>query len=283
MTCTGVSVLVFTLDEEENLPVCLDSLRWCDDVQVVDSYSSDATQRICAARGIAFHQHRFEGFGRQRNWALDNLDIAHDWVLVLDADERVPQELAAELQRIAAAPAPGIGAYRLRRRFHLWGRWLRHSSLYPTWVVRFVHRRRVRFVNRGHAETQEVDGAIGTLEGHLIDENHKSIEDWFERQNRYSSAEAEYELELERSSAGAATLGDPLARRALLKSIAARVPCRGLVYFLYCYVLRLGFLDGADGLAFCRMKAAYQTMIAIKKHDAGKRTRGRRAAGEQAR
>ena len=130
-----VSVLVFTLDEEENLPSCLESLHWCDDVQVVDSFSSDATRRICEARGLAFHQHRFEGFGRQRNWALDNLSLRNEWVLILDADERVPQELASELAAIASAPAAGVGAYRLRRRFYLWGRWLRHSSLYPTWAA----------------------------------------------------------------------------------------------------------------------------------------------------
>ena len=270
---TGLSVLVFTLDEEENLPACLDSLKWCDDVHVVDSFSSDATAQICESRGVPFHQHRFEGFGSQRNWALENLDLKHDWVLILDADERVPEALAGELKQISSSPPRDIGAYRLRRRFYLWGRWLKHSSLYPTWVVRFVHRDKVRFIDRGHAETQKVDGRLGALQGYLIDENLKGLDAWFERHNRYSTKEAAYELRIEDSGAplDEPRFRDPLARRASLRRIAARLPFRGLIYFFYCYVLRLGFLDGRDGLMLCRMKATYQTMIDIKKYAIGRR------------
>ena len=273
MSSCNVSVLIFTLDEEENLPYCLDSLYWCDDIKVIDSFSKDATLSICRARSVPVYQHAFEGFGTQRNWALDNVPLKHDWVLILDADEKVPEALARELIRVASDPPAIIGAYRLRRRLHLWGRWLRHSSLYPTWVVRFAHRRRIRYVNRGHAETQEVDGGIGELEGHLIDENHTGLDAWFERQNRYTTQEAQFELGVEASGSPDARSisGGPQVRRAILKKIAAQIPCRGLVYFVYCYFFRLGFLDGLDGLMFCRMKAMYQEMIAIKKFDARKR------------
>ena len=149
-----VTAMIFTLNEEPNLPACLDSLRWCDDVIVIDSFSTDRTEEICRERGVRFFQHPFAGFGTQRNWAVDNTSPRHDWILILDADERVPDAMADEMAaRLASAP-PDIAAFRVKRRFHLWGRWLEHSSLYPTWVVRLIHKDRVRYVNRGHAETQ---------------------------------------------------------------------------------------------------------------------------------
>ena len=157
----GVSVIIFVLNEEENLNQCLESLEWCDDVHVVDSFSTDSTLEICRIRQIHVVQNEFLGFGTQRNWALDNLDLSHCWVLILDADERVTTELAQELCDLAKLSPDDVGAYRIRRRLYLWGKWLRHSSLYPSWVVRFIHRNRVRYIDRGHAETQEVKGSIG--------------------------------------------------------------------------------------------------------------------------
>ncbi|MBC7602807.1 MAG: glycosyltransferase family 2 protein [Ramlibacter sp.] len=272
MTCP-VSVMIFTLDEAIHLPTCLAALAWCDDIIVVDSFSSDSTAEICRAHGVRFLQNKFEGFGTQRNWALDHAAAAHPWILILDADERVSPELADELKQIAIADPTGVGAYRVRRRFHLWGRWLKHSSLYPTWVVRFIRAGRVRYENRGHAETQHVTGSIGDLQHDLIDENLKGIDEWFERQNRYSSRDARFEFD----SGGAATSpgslfsGDALVRRAALKRLASRMPARGLVYFLYSYVLRGGFLDGREGLEFCRMRAMYQSQVAIKVYDMERR------------
>jgi glycosyltransferase involved in cell wall biosynthesis len=274
-----VSVMVFTLNEEIHLPSCLCALGWCDDVIVVDSFSTDATEEICRRAGARFFQNRFTGFGDQRNWALEHCHPKHEWVLILDADERVPPELAAEMEsRLAAVPSR-IGAFRIRRRFHMWGRWLRHSSLYPTWVVRLVRRDRVRFANRGHAETQEVRGGIADLEHDLIDENLKGIGEWYQRQSRYSSKDAEYELE--REGAGLDWPGlfsrEEQRRRAALREVAARVPFRPATYFLYSYLLRGGFRDGMDGLMFCMMKASYQRMVAAKKRDL--RPGNRRADG----
>ena len=263
--------MIFTLDEEIHLPSCLDALAWCDDVIVVDSFSTDRTEEIARARGARFVQRRFDGFGTQRNWALTEAAPAHAWVLVLDADERVTPELVGELASVLSQPLDGVGAFRLRRRFYMWGRWLRYSSLYPNWVVRLVHRDRVRYVNRGHAETQEVSGEIRALANDLIDENLKGIDEWFERQNRYARKEAEHELAEERRVRFQWTdlaSGDPLLRRAALKRLAWRLPARPVLFFLYTYVFRRGFLDGRDGLVFSLMKALYQAMIVVKKYDA---------------
>ena len=276
-----VSVMVFTLDEALHLPACLDALRWCNDVIVVDSFSTDATVAIAAQWGARVVQRRFDGFGTQRNWALDHAAPVHEWVLVLDADERVTAELVEEMARALADVPPTVGAFRLRRRFYMWGRWLRYSSLYPNWVVRLVHRDRVRYVNRGHAETQDVRGEIRQLEHDLIDENLKGIDEWFERQGRYARREAEHELAQE---AGLPfrwfdlVASDPLVRRAALKRLSWRLPARPVLYFVYGYVVRRGFLDGRDGFVFSTMKAIYQAMIVVKKYDA----RRARAAEEAA-
>jgi len=266
---SGVSVMIFTLDEALNLPSCLDALTWCDDVIVIDSLSSDDTEKIARNRGARFFSNQFAGFGAQRNWALEHTEPKHPWVLILDADERVPTELAKEMTAIAHAELPGVGAFRVRRRFYMWGRWLKHSSLYPTWVVRLIHRDKVRYINRGHAETQTIDGELRDLKHDLIDENRKGIDEWFERQNRYSRKEADYELSQAKQHNGWFDLlsRDPLRRRAAIKDLGRRVPFRGATYFFYAFVFRLGFLDGKDGLMFCRMRALYQAEVELKKFD----------------
>ncbi len=261
MSCR-ISTMIFTLDEEINLPHCLGSLDWCDDVIVIDSGSSDQTVEIAEQAGVRVFVNPFEGFGTQRNWAIDNTSPRHEWVLVLDADERVPDALVEEMHQLIDQQ-PELGAARLRRRFTMWGKWLRYSSLYPVWVVRLVHRDRARYINRGHAETQEIEGDIVALHSDLIDENHKGMDAWFERQERYSLADARYELEQAGESVQFGNLfsSDPLARKMTLKRIAWRLPFRSFIYFVYSYVFRQGFRDGRLGFRFCRLKAGYQKSI----------------------
>jgi hypothetical protein len=134
-------------------------------------------------------------------------------------------------------------------------------------VVRLVRVGRVRYANRGHAETQEVEGQTESLEHDLIDENHKGLEDWWARQNRYSTQEARYELAQPGVSWRGMFSGDPLKRRAALKAVGRDLPGRPLWYFLYAYLFRFGCLDGLDGLRFCAMKAIYQSMIVAKKRE----------------
>lgn len=155
-----VTAVVFTLNEEANLPYCLESLADFSEVIVVDSFSGDRTADIARNAGAIFVQHEFTGFGDQRNWAIENINSKNNWWLILDADERVPPEMASEISGLITQN-PEEGAFQMRRRFYLFGEWLRWSSLYPTWVVRLIHKERVRYENRGHSETQTIDGEIG--------------------------------------------------------------------------------------------------------------------------
>lgn len=232
---------------------------------VIDSFSTDQTKAITRAAEARFLQHEFTGFGDQRNWSLEHVPLKHPWALILDADERVPADLAHELS-LRLPDAPGdIAAFRVRRRFYLWGKWLRYSSLYPTWVVRLIRVGRVLYINRGHAETQTLDGRLDSLQNDLIDENHKGLDDWWARQHRYAVQEAKFEMAQSGNPLSGAWSLDPLERRAALKSLARRLPARPLWYFLYSYFLRLGCLDGLAGLRFCFMKAKCQALINQKK------------------
>ncbi len=258
--------MIFTLNESENLPHCLQSLGWCDDIIVIDSGSTDNTIALSAGAGARTCSHAFTGFGSQRNWALDHAEPKYPWVLILDADERVPVELAEEMNRLVIE-MPAIGAARVRRRFYMWGKWLRYSSLYPTWVIRLVHKNRVRYINRGHAETQQVEGAVIGLENDLIDQNHKGLDHWTIRQEKYAMDDARYEIEQETSSLQLKELqsDDPLVRKMALKKLSWKLPLRGLIYFAYSYFFRQGFRDGREGFRFCRMRAGYQAMVVRNK------------------
>ena len=259
----NVSVMIFTLNEEVNLGHCLNSLKWCDDVIVIDSGSTDNTVAMANASGARSFQREFDGFGSQRNWAIEHTHPVHDWVLILDADERVPDALAQEINSFINNADINMAAARVRRRFHMWGEWLKYSSLYPTWVVRLIHKDKVRYVNRGHAETQKVDGETLALENDLIDENHKGIEHWYTRQRSYSLKDAEYEIDNQGAGINFRDLlsSDPLARKMALKQLSWRLPFRSITYFIYSYFLRLGFLDGFKGLRFCYMRSQYQQMV----------------------
>ncbi len=257
-----ISGIVFTLDEEVNLPHCLESLKPCDDVVVVDSFSSDQTCKIAQDFGARVFQHPFTGFGDQRMWALGNVAFRHSWVLILDADERVTAALWSEMIQRVTSCSDDTVAFRLKRRFHWNGVWLRRANLYPTWVVRLVRPGKVTFVNRGHAETQHVQGRMESLGEDLIDENHKGLVAWRERQRHYAEQEAHHEITLKNSLRIPDLWStDPLVRRTAWKFIGSRLSSRGMCYFIYSYVFRSGWLDGVAGLRFCLEKARFQAHI----------------------
>lgn len=263
--------MIFTLNEEIHIKRCLESVKWCNDVIVVDSYSTDRTEAICKEYNVRFFQHEFIRLANQWNWAIHNTTPHNPWVLLLDADEYLECPLIQEIKRTLKTVTDDISAFRIKRRFFFWGKWLRRSSFYPTPIVRLIRAGKVSFsyAGRGHGENQTVEGKILDLRNDLIDENLKSLAEWFGRQNRYSTQEAQYELSIENQPLRLGELfsNDVLVRRNALKKIAARLPARPLCYFLYCYFLRGGFLEGRAGLVFCLMRAFYEGMIVLKKSD----------------
>ena len=132
------SILILTLNEEADLPECLRSVAWCDDVVVLDSGSTDATKAIAREAGARFFSHPFEGFAAQRNWGLDNIEFKHDWVFHLDADERFTEALRAECE--AAIAGGRAEAFAVASQTFLMGRWIRQASGFPVCQTRLARR-----------------------------------------------------------------------------------------------------------------------------------------------
>jgi len=262
----GPSVLILTLNEEINLPRCLDSVSWSDDVVVLDSFSSDRTVGIAEAAGARVVQRRFDNWSCHQNWAVRNIEFRHPWVYYSDADENVTPELAKELRSIAGNGAGGPVAYRVRFKNIFMGRWIRHSSLYPTWVLRFFRPDKVhweRLVN----PVAVVDGPEGRLQAHFEHYSfNKGLTQWFAKHNLYSSDEAQELIRTVEESMDWRGLisPDPAQRRKAMKSLAYRIPLRPALVFGYLYFFRLGLLDGLPGLTYCRLRAMFEYMVDLK-------------------
>ena len=263
----AISILILTRDEELNLPACMASVSWCDDVVVMDSYSTDATPELAVDLGARVYQRRFDDFAGQRNYAIDNIEFKHDWVFHLDADERFTPELLAECARATAEDR--FSAFMVPSRLMLWDTWLRHAATYPVYQMRLMKLGEVRFVQHGHGQREgEAARGVGVLAAPYLHYSFsKGFTEWFERHNRYSTLEA-------RQCAGERLGGDvrwrdlivrsSVTRRRALKRLSARMPFRPLLKFLYLYLVRRGCLDGPAGLAYCSLQAVYERMTCLK-------------------
>jgi glycosyltransferase involved in cell wall biosynthesis len=221
-----LSVVLITRNAAAQLADCLASVAFADEVVVVDSDSSDGTAALAASYGARVIKKEWLGFGRQKQFAVEQ--AAHDWVLCLDADERVSPELAASLVRALQAPAAPV--YRMARRNRFLGRWLQHGEGYPDWSTRLFDRRQARWSDDPVHEKVLYAVTPGTLEGDLLHESAEDLGRYLDKQNRYTTLAAE-ELHRRGRSAGIVELAlSPLVR------------------FIKFYVFRLGFLDGLPGL-----------------------------------
>jgi len=271
----SVSVLILTLNEEANLPGCLESVAWSDDVVVFDSFSTDRTVEIAEAAGARVVRRRFDNYAAQRNAALTEVQYKHPWVLMLDGDERISAEARSEIER-ALTNANGTTLYRVRRKDMFAGRWLKRSSGYPTWFGRLFRVGRV-WVEREINEQYHTDGEVGYLENHLIHYPfNKGVAFWLQRHNRYSTMEARALVEETRGRfrIGGLVSSDPTVRRRAGKQLAYRLPCRPFLVFCYLYFFRRGFLDGRPGLTYCRLRAMYEYMIDLKVRELRRREKG---------
>ncbi len=260
-----VSVLILTLNEEANLPRCLESVAWSDDVVVFDSHSSDRTVEIAGAAGARVIQRVFDNYASQRNAALTEVKYQNPWVLLVDADECWPREIYEEIKE-AIAGNGDVSIYYFLRRDMFMGRWLRRSAGYPTWAGRLVRRGEVT-VERTVNEEYHTRGNKGYLKGHFIHHPfNRGVAHWLDRHNRYSSMEAQALVEETKGDLRLRDLfsRDPARRRKCVKQLAYRLPCRPWLVFCYLYFFRLGFLDGIAGLTYCRLRMMYEYMIDFK-------------------
>ena len=266
-----ISVVVIAKNEAAGIRRCLEALSWCDEVVVVDDHSTDDTAQLAARNGARVENHPFESFAKQRNWALEQTGLRHEWALMLDVDEVITPELRSEIERILPAAEADLVGFRMCRKTMFMGKWLRYSDGFPVWIVRLVRVGHFRFQDSGHGEVP-VPVGIGRLGTLSIPFVHypfdKGISNWIERHNGYSDREAEQELrESTESLSPGLWVCDRSQRRRSFRALSRRLPCRGLLRFLYQFIIKAGFLDGHAGLTFSWLMAVYEGFIVLKRHE----------------
>jgi len=275
----SISALILTFNEEQNLPSCLESLRWCDDIVVFDSFSTDRTVDIAKSAGVRVVQRYFDNYGSQREAARVEIQYKYPWVLALDADEIPDQELIHEITKFAALPNQTCNAFRMRRKDYFMGRWIKYSTLYPSWFIRFYKPDCIRYEPRTVHEYPTVIGKVGELKGHLKHQSfNKGMGEWLRKHVRYAELEAVENLQDIRSGhidwGGLLSPHDPVRNRRALKSISYRLTLRPTLRFLYMYLFRLGMLDGCAGFTYCRLLAIYEYMIVLNMKELNRRQQG---------
>ncbi|MBF0528528.1 MAG: glycosyltransferase family 2 protein [Deltaproteobacteria bacterium] len=232
-----LSAVIITYNEETNIAACLTSVAWADELIVMDSGSTDRTLDICREFGAKVFHQPWLGYAAQKNAAIAL--ASQDWILSLDADERVTPELAAAIRAVLSGPEPAVLGYQVRRRVFFRNKWLRHGGFYPERLVRLIKRGYGRFGDRAVHEALELNGRTGRLEYDLEHYTYRSVTDYVDRMQRYSTLAAQ---EYHKSGR---------------KTGPCRMAGRSIFTFFQMYVLRLGFLDGYEGFLMAGLYAIY--------------------------
>lgn len=277
-----VSVVIPALNEEDNLPACLTSVLPAEEIFVVDSQSTDKSAEIAESYGAKVIQFHFNGrWPKKKNWSLENLPFSHEWVLIVDCDERITPELWAEIE--TAIQNPNYQGYYLNRRVYFLGTWLRHGGRYPDWNLRLFKHEQGRYENlgtegvpnTGDNEVHEhviLKGQVGYLKQDMIHEDFRDLFHWIERHNRYSNWEARVYYNLlqgqeDTGTIGANLFGDAVQRKRFLKKVWVKLPFKPLLRFLLFYIIERGFLDGRAGYIYARLLSQYEYQIGVKLYE----------------
>ena len=261
------SIYILTHNEEIDIAACIESAQLSDDIIVVDSFSNDRTVEIAQRYPVRVIQHAFETHGEQRTWMLRSIPTKHEWVYILEADERMTPQLFRECLQAIKSP-DNVGYYAAERVMFM-GTWIRHSTQYPRYQLRLLKKGQVWFSDYGHTEREVCLGATGFLqETYPHYTCSKGLSRWIEKHNRYSSDEAKETIsQLENGAVKWWDLffGDhEVARRRALKDLSLRLPFRPLLRWLYMYFVLGGIRDGKAGFAWCTLQAFYEYLILLK-------------------
>ena len=264
---TNISVIILTKNEQQDLPGCLESLSWSDDIHVYDSMSTDQTLAIAERFGARLTQRPFDNWSAHQNWGLKNIPFKHEWVYYSDADERMTPELLAAMKAAIASPGAN-SAFRVRRRDFFMGTWLKHVTPSP-FNIRLFKPANIRYERLTNPVTV-VDGQIGDIAAHF---NHfpfsKGMTHWIDKHNGYSTFEAG-QIAANRGQGENFSITKALfsknanERRFHQKEIYYRLPLRPFAMFLLLYVFKRGFLDGRAGLTYAILRSTYEYFIVLK-------------------
>ena len=277
-----VSILVPIKNEAANLPRCLASISWADEIFVVDSQSTDGSQALAAQFGADIVQFQFNGtWPKKRNWALGNLSFSNEWVLILDADEELPPEAREEIEEICTANSRGFDGYFINRRFMFMGKWLRHAYS-PNWILRLFKHKLGRYqqmtardTGSGDHEIHEpliLQGRAGRMKAGMNHYAFPTVDVFVEKHTRYAGWEAAVALDYyQRLGLWGALTKPASGGRERLRRLSYFLPFRPFFKFLYVYFFQLGFLDGPEGYYFARLHAFYEFLSICKTHELKKK------------
>src|SRR3989344_2148216 len=243
----SLSVIILTFNEEINLEKCLASIvNLVSQIIIIDSYSTDKTLEIVKKYGAEIYQHKFQNQAQQFNWALDNVDIKGEWILKLDADEYLTEELKEEIASCFLPnsefqiPNSNITGFYIKRRVYFMGKWIKHGGYYPTWFLRLWQKGKARMQDRKMDEHAALlEGETEKLKNDFVDDNKKGLRAWMGKHKNYAIREAEEVL--------SGNIGESKQRKFYYKMPPF---LRVFIYFIYRYFFRLGFLDGWQGAIF---------------------------------
>jgi len=279
-----VSVVVLTFNEEANLAACLGSVAgWAAEVFVIDSGSTDTTREIAAMSGAHVYEHAFQTHATQWGWALEHLPLSGDWVLALDADQQVTPELAQEIRALKAGDLTDVDGIFLKRRQVFRQKWIKYGGYYPKYLLKMFRRGAVQ-IDDGDLVDHHfyVTGNVRRLQHDLIEANKKEddITFWVDKHNRYARLLAMEQLQRSGGAQHAITptfFGNPDQKSLSLKLFWAKLPLyvRPFLYFIYRYVIRLGFLDGKEGAIFHFLQAFWFRLLVDINIDQLRRERAR--------
>jgi glycosyltransferase involved in cell wall biosynthesis len=232
-----VSVIIITKNEEKNISPCLETVKWAGETIVIDAYSTDRTVEIAKQYNVKVILKEWEGYSAAKNFAIEHASF--DWILSIDADERVPRELVEEINRIIESPGIKYNAYKVGRKAYFLGKWIKHCGWYPGYVVRLFKRDIGHYSGSRVHERLEISGEVGKLKNDLIHMTDLNLNHYFFKYNNYTSLAALDLNDKHRRFKISDIIFDPLFT------------------FVKMYILRLGFLDGLHGFILCVLSASY--------------------------
>jgi len=259
-----LSVYIPTLNEEVNLPRCLDKLSKLGvTIFVVDSNSTDRTVEIARAAGCQVFTGNWRTFSDKLNWAIDELPISTPWMMRVDADEWLTDELIDELRTKLVLTPADVSAYIVKERVYFLNRWIRYGGYYPAWKINLYRIHKARCEARELDEQMVIDGKIAYLEYDLVDENLNSLASWTSKHNGYSDKEVVEVCRAKQTESHVSLPKEITGRRWLRVNIFYKIPCfiRPFFYWFYRYVFKLGFLDGVPGLIFHTLHAFWYRFL----------------------
>ena len=235
-----LTVVILTKNSSDTIEQCLESVKWCKDIVIVDSFSTDNTSEICKKFTDKIHQNTYTCYGNQLNWALRKIES--EWILVVDSDEEVSEKLQDEIKNLFEKGNPSLDGYYISRKSKFLGKWIYHSGWYPDYVLRLFKREKTYYKKRKLGSSAIVQGKTGSLKGEILHYPYRDLGHYLQKFSRYTllSAEQMYD-EGERTTA----LG---------------IGFKPILRFIKDYIFRLGFLDGKQGFIICKLSYYYVFM-----------------------